>query len=248
MKYAILSDIHEDIVSLRLAFNKIEKLRCEEIICLGDISGFSSRNHNHFDTRNASESLRLIRENCSIIIAGNHDLYSAQKIPEIVNDFTYPFNWYSLDYPSKKALSEDKVWLYEKDELNHLYAKSDIDFLQTIPEFVVLNTNGENVFLSHYIYPNISGSDQGFYSRADEFELHKVFMKKHKCNFSFAGHRHYLGLYIASNNKIIEKRFDRKYLMQEDSCVLIPPIVGNSFGNGFCVFDSVNQTVEAKRI
>ncbi len=248
MKYAILSDIHEDVVSLRLAFNKIEKLRCEEIICLGDISGFSARNHNHFDTRNASESLRLIRENCSIIIAGNHDLYSAQKTPETVNGFVYPPNWYELDYPSKKALAEDKVWLYDHDELKDLYANSDLDFLQTLPEYKVLETNNGNVFLSHYIFPNISGSDQEFYSKSEEFDLHKSFMKKHQCQISFAGHRHYLGLFISSDSKIIEKRFDRKYSLLGNSCVLVPPIVGNSFGNGFCIFDSNNQTIEAKRI
>ena len=68
MKYAIITDIHEDIVNLKFAFQKIEKLGCDQVICLGDISGFCAPHYHYYDTRNATECLQLIREKCEIII------------------------------------------------------------------------------------------------------------------------------------------------------------------------------------
>lgn len=100
MRYAIISDIHEDIVNLRKAFTKIKKTGVDKIVCLGDISGFSVRHYSFIDLRNASECLGLIREECDIIIAGNHELHAVGKTPGITPLFSYPGNWYENDFPA----------------------------------------------------------------------------------------------------------------------------------------------------
>lgn len=248
MRYAIISDIHEDVVHLTLAFKKIEKLKCDEIICLGDISGFSVPHFNYFDTRNARECLRLLRENCKIIISGNHDLHAAGKIPEINPDYKYPEEWFELNYHERLAESEGKVWLYDKDELNPLYTRSDIEFLRTLPEYHILETKDYNIFLSHYFYPNLTGSIRGFYSSSYDFEQHKKFMLDLNCHFGFSGHRHYTGLFVASDKGIIEKRFNRKYTPELNDCILVPPVAGNRIGNGFCIFDIDSLTVKVQHI
>ncbi|MBI9066740.1 MAG: metallophosphoesterase [Salinivirgaceae bacterium] len=248
MKYAIISDIHEDVVNLRLAFNKIEKLGCDEIICLGDISGFSARNYDHYDIRNASECLHLVRENCKIIIAGNHDLHSARKTPENSILFSYPHDWYALDYPTKKDLSKSKVWLYDADELDPLFTSADKEFLKSIPEVIIEKVGETSILFTHYIYPNVTGSAQVFYSEIDEFDLHKSFMKENECHVSFSGHQHYLGLLIASENMLVKKRYNRKYLVKEQDVVLVPPVIRNKYGSGICIFDTTQKTIEAKRI
>jgi Icc-related predicted phosphoesterase len=41
MRLAFISDIHEDVESLRRILRKAEKRGYDQLICLGDISGFS---------------------------------------------------------------------------------------------------------------------------------------------------------------------------------------------------------------
>jgi predicted phosphodiesterase len=248
MRYAIIADIHEDIVNLRLALKKIEKQHCNEVICLGDISGFSAIHCNHFDTRNARECLRILRENCKIIIAGNHDLHAIKKVPAISPDFCFPENWYDMDFEERVASSNGKVWLYDNDELNPLYSKADIEFLKMLPEFHILGDKQLNILLSHYIYPNLTGAGCAFYANPNEMEQHASFLTEKNCFASFAGHRHYSGLFIASNNHIIKKSYSRRYTLKKNDCILVPPVSESQIGNGFCIFDSEEFTVEAKRI
>lgn len=248
MRYAIIADIHEDVVNLKRALKKIDKLNCDEIICLGDISGFSVPHYNYFDTRDAHECLRLVREHCSIIIAGNHDLHAAQKTPSIKTNFDFPKSWYEMDYHERKKLSKGQVWLYEHDELDPLYSKEDISYLTSLPEYHILKTKTANIFLSHFIYPNLSGTMSSFYSEFDEFEQHKQFMRDHGCEISFAGHCHYSGLFIASNTAIVGKRFNKKYTPLKNDCFLVPPLAGNRIAKGFCIYDSEANYIQTKRI
>lgn len=247
MRYAIITDIHEDIVNLKFALKKIEKLNCDEIICLGDISGFSVPHYNYFNTRNAHECLNLIRNNCKIIIAGNHDLHAARKIPIISPDFKYPDLWYKMDYNERMNESTGLVWLYDNNELNPMYTHSDIDFLQTLPEYHILDTKEHRILLSHFIYPNLTGSAREFYSFVEDFEFHKKYMSDLDCHFGIAGHRHYAGLFVASDKEIIEKRYKREYTPKLNDCILAPPITGARNSNGFCIFDTDSFTIEAAR-
>ena len=248
MKYAIITDIHEDIVNLRFALNKIQKFKCDEIICLGDISGFSAPHYSYYDTRNASECLRLIRENCSIIISGNHDLHAARLTPKINPEFDYPANWYQLDYNERKLLSNDGVWLYEHDELSPLYTKHDIEYLKTLPELHLLKADAKNILLSHYCFPNLTGSSRTFYNFIEDFEAHHNFMKQNNCHFSFTGHRHFAGLLIAGNDNLIGLRLGKKHQLKNGDCVLVPAITGKRNGNGFCIYDSTTNSIESIRI
>lgn len=58
MKIAIISDIHEDVVSLQLALKKIIKTGCDKIVCPGDISGFSMAHYNYHHHRNGHECMK----------------------------------------------------------------------------------------------------------------------------------------------------------------------------------------------
>jgi len=247
MKIAFISDIHEDVVSLRLALRKIEKLGCDEVICLGDISGFNARHQHFFDLRSASKCLKMVRENCSIVIAGNHDLHAARKIPVNSPGFTYPPNWHTLDFPTRQAYAENKVWLYDKDELPALYSNAEVDYIANLPEVKVKKYELFSVLLSHYIYPNITGNMALFYENEQEYRQHFEYMQSEKCRYSFAGHRHYAGLMVVRARQVIKKGFNRTVKLQDNNCVMIPSIVKNNFNNGFCIFDSDKQTVTAKR-
>jgi len=157
MKLAFVSDIHEDVVSLRIAMQKIEKAKPDQIICLGDISGYNAIHYNYINTRNAHECLNIIRANCSIILLGNHDFNAIRKIPDFSPGFDYPQNWYELDYYEKKHIANNRLWSYDDAELNPKYRTSDITFLKSLNQVEILEVENQKLLLSHYVYPNITG-------------------------------------------------------------------------------------------
>lgn len=248
MKLAIISDIHEDVVNLQHVLRQIGKENCDQIICLGDIAGFSNQYYHHSDTRDASECLRLVRENCSIIIPGNHDLHAIQKIPENIKGFEYPDNWYEFDGLKQSKIGDDRVWLYNDDELEAGFSKKDKEFIDLLNELEVFNIEETGILFTHFIYPNLTGSLRTFYFDNVDFNAHKAFMAEYGCNISFSGHRHYLGLLISSESSLIDRGFNKKYLVQQGDCIMVPPVVGNRFESGFCIFDIDNFNLIAKRI
>ena len=61
-KIAIISDIHSNLEALKTVLKDIKKRNIDEIICLGDIVSKGI---------NTKECLKLIKENCHIVIKGN---------------------------------------------------------------------------------------------------------------------------------------------------------------------------------
>ena len=66
MKIAIISDIHGNLEALRATLDDIEKRKVDKIICLGDIIAKGVH---------PKECIKLIRENCEIVLQGNCDLH-----------------------------------------------------------------------------------------------------------------------------------------------------------------------------
>lgn len=66
MKVAIISDIHGNLEALKTVLRDIEKRQVDKIICLGDIiaKGVHSK-----------ECIKLVKENCEIVLQGNCDFY-----------------------------------------------------------------------------------------------------------------------------------------------------------------------------
>lgn len=76
-KIAIIADIHGNLEALNTVLEDIKKRGIRRIFCLGDIIGKGSNSH---------ECIKLVRENCEIVIQGNNDIvflednYSNQNI------------------------------------------------------------------------------------------------------------------------------------------------------------------------
>ena len=247
MRIAIITDIHEDITSLQNAFRKIEKAKCDEVVCLGDISGFSYH-YNYQSNRSAHECLRLIRLNCKHVIIGNHDIHAARIIPEICNFFDYPKDWYELDYHHRYELASNVLWLHEEDDLDPLYKKSDIEYLKYLPQYIVLEADGMKILFSHYIYPNISGLKREFYTYGDEFLQHFEFMESLDCSVSFTGHTHTNGFFTATRNKYKDYKYKSTIIKKEPICIGIPPISNQRKRSGFCIFNTNDRKVQVLRV
>lgn len=62
MRYGIISDIHGNLEALERVLEELKGI--DEVICLGDIVGYGA---------NPNECCELVRENCGIVLMGNHD-------------------------------------------------------------------------------------------------------------------------------------------------------------------------------
>ena len=65
MKLAVISDIHSNLQALKEALRIIDRIGVDKIYCLGDIVGYGG---------NPNECVALVRERCSTVLKGNHDL------------------------------------------------------------------------------------------------------------------------------------------------------------------------------
>ncbi len=64
MKYAVLSDVHANIVALDAALADVAALGIDRVVCLGDVVGYGPA---------PAETLERIRTCSAAVIAGNHD-------------------------------------------------------------------------------------------------------------------------------------------------------------------------------
>ncbi len=76
MKTAIISDIHSNLDALTAVFDRIDSLRPDRIICLGDIVGYGAE---------PNECVDLFRRHSIPAVLGNHDQAVSGDLP--VDDF-----------------------------------------------------------------------------------------------------------------------------------------------------------------
>ena len=233
----MITDIHEDLISLEAALRSIEKFKCDKIVCLGDISGYSIPYYDYLNSRNAHDCLRLVRAYCEIVILGNHDIHAASIIPKYCTFFDFPEDWYSLNYHQRHTLANNTLWLHEENDLNPLYKEEDLEYLRSLPEYVTVEESGVKILLTHYAFPNISGLKKEFYTYADEYTQHFEFMDSIDCSISFTGHAHVKGFTLASPKKFKQYRYKEINLTTTPCCIGIPPITSLNKRNGFCIFD-----------
>lgn len=65
MRVAVVADVHANLAALQACMREIEKQSPERILCLGDVVGYSAE---------PAECIDIVRERCSVVLAGNHDV------------------------------------------------------------------------------------------------------------------------------------------------------------------------------
>ncbi|MBU0488432.1 MAG: metallophosphatase family protein [Bacteroidetes bacterium] len=244
MKIAIFSDIHEDYPRLAEASKLAEKKKCDQCFCLGDITGYSAPYYTHFETRDANSCVELVKSKCAYSVSGNHDLFALRKIPEFKAGFDYPETWYSLDFSVRQKLSQGLLWLYEDEELSPLLDQTSKKYLNDLPEYQIATLNDQDFLLSHFILPDISGSQRSFPIDSDDYVQHFEFMEENNCMIAFCGHAHPEGALIATSRKVKTLIFGVHSLKERPQIIIAPPIASSRRTNGFMIFDIGEMTIE----
>ena len=99
MRIAIISDIHGNLEALTRALEIIEEEHVDDTVCLGDTVGYGA---------NPNECLNLVREQCSVVLLGNHD--AAATDLTIANQFTLNAQLSAI-WTFGKLLEENKNFL-----------------------------------------------------------------------------------------------------------------------------------------
>jgi len=249
MKIGFVADIHEDCKRLEEALFLLDSHHCDEIVCLGDIVGYSVPHYGYLKSRDAHAVIELVRKKCSVVVVGNHDLYAIRKLPKHKAGFTYPKNWYRLDYSTRKEYveqSNSNVYLYEDNELSALLNEEDRQYLHDLPEYVVKEVDGVKLFFSHYAYPDLVGNTAFEPFKSEDVSAHFRFMKQHGALLGFSGHDHCEGIMKFTPEAVEHQSFGITQLDRKTPTWLHGPCVANgTFANGVMIFDTLNFTVEA---
>jgi predicted phosphodiesterase len=64
MKIAVISDIHANLEALEVCLAKIDELKADKIICLGDLVDYCAQ---------PNECIELVKKNADVVLLGNHD-------------------------------------------------------------------------------------------------------------------------------------------------------------------------------
>ncbi len=248
MRLAIISDIHEDVVNLTKALRMIEKANCDEIICLGDIVGFSVPYYKYIETRNANRCISLISENVKYVVAGNHDHYAIRKLPTIVPGFNLPADWYELPFYKRKELAANQLWLFEDNELSALLDDQSKEYINNLPEMTTIQAENLKILLTHFLSPDITGITKNFIYTSGGFSSHHELMIGHEASLSLFGHTHQNGMYIfdcGNGNPIISK----KTKISASLCSIGIPAIASSNGfSGFAILDTEKCSIEVRSI
>ncbi len=237
MKIGFIADIHEDITMLRSAIDTLNAAQCDQIVCLGDIIGFSTHSQRHHGREDADACVALVRTQCSVAVAGNHDLYGARRIPEHKAGFPYPANWYDLSRKKRESRGDGKLWTYDDHDIPAQLSNTSLEFLLSLREYAVLEADGIRLFISHFAYPDLSGSLIRSLGVIRNLEKHFSFMHEWNCQIGFSGHGHPEGAVRSYGGELETLSFGLHTLPHRRQWLVCPCVTKTERSSGVLTFD-----------
>ena len=182
MRIAIISDIHGNIHALENVEKDIRERQVDEIVCLGDMLNFGAF---------PKECLDWVRENCSVVLRGEHDTFTAMCDDILL---TNPEAIKSAD------------WTYEQ------LSEEDLKYISDLP----LDLDYKNVVLTHD-EPSVPGSMYFITSLKDAKET----MTCYKEQICFYGHVHIPLLFVKDNERIKVIQNPTEYSLKDNEKYLV---------------------------
>ena len=248
MRIGLICDIHEDFRSLKEALRQLERRNCDELICLGDIVGFDISCYEPGQLRNPSACIAAIRSNCRHVVVGNHDLFALKKTPQSVHAFAFPPDWYELSLQERRALSDNRVWLYETESTTTRLNRRERKYLEALPEHLVLKLSNQFVHFSHSYHPDLTGSLMLRPHNPWDLREHLQILKNSRCSYGFSGHMHPNGVIVGREDDIRKASFGRLGLEQNLAQYSCPGISDGNGAQGFTIIDVADMSIESFRL
>jgi len=245
MKIGIISDVHEDAIRLQESIKSLEKLGCDEYVCLGDISGFDPRFYSYIYSKDFKYCMDMIKSYCKIIIPGNHDLFHLKRIPENNPEFQFPNDWYELPIEIRRKLGGKYVWLYEKEyPINSSYFDENV--FSNFDSQIVVTYDGLSILFSHSITPDLSGMMRKKPRKKHDFFKHLENIENKQCLIGISGHLHPNGLLKVDRKKIYNPKFTKLDIPSDKITQFIVPCVADGMqDNGYTILDTINLSIES---
>lgn len=244
MKIGFLSDIHEDYAALRKAVELLEKAQCDVLVCLGDIVGFSFPYQRTLRGRDAEACVALIREHCVASVAGNHDLFAIRRVPRHAAGFPYGEDWYALDEAERRRRAGTRLWQYDECDVPRRLSAGAEEYLRSLPECAVAHLGGLPIFLSHFRFPDLSGSLVRSL-RSDHLHEHFDFVRSHGCQLGFSGHGHPEGVARAEGGSLVFDGFGPYAVHRGEQWIVSPAVARTGRASGVLAFDTRSFDLEA---
>ncbi len=151
MQLALISDIHSNLPALETVIERIDEENIDAIICLGDVVGYGP---------DPAACLEIIRNRCSGVVLGNHDLAVAEKRFQA-----------NLPRDGRKAAQ------HNRNALN----KEDLDYLRSLP-FVI--EEYEATFV------HATPQNPELWLRMTSYQMSQVQFEHFQTSVCFQGHTH----------------------------------------------------------
>jgi predicted phosphodiesterase len=134
----------------------------------------------------------------------------------------------------------------------------DLLYLNMLPDYMVIEPEGSAILLSHYLYPDFTGSSMAFVRRLNQLEGLHGYMLVNELNLAFAGHDHPAGVgfgYPSAPRWDSRIRrafhympFHRYELDGQMMVCLLPALATRSGRAGFSIWDTKNRTLEVMHL
>lgn len=150
MKLEIITDIHNNLTALKTVTEKLNQMKCDKIICCGDIIGIGPC---------PEETVQYVMQIPNLIaVRGNHEKYLLEGMPS--------------EYPNEENMGYEEMKHHKWE--HSLLSEKSIAFLKSLPyktDFVLEN---KKISVLHYCMDH-NGHYINFKTNPSENELKRMF-------------------------------------------------------------------------
>ncbi len=194
MPFAIISDIHSNLIALEAVFGDIADRNVSEVICLGDVVGYGPE---------PGACLDLVIEHCSVCLMGNHDyavLYEPFNFNAGAESACF---WTRAQLESEPdAEKRERRWDFLGEMTFKHVATSENKMLK---EMVFVHGSPRRP-VNEYVFPDDVYTNPG--------KIHSLFERIGK--ICFVGHTHVPGVFLDTPDFYSPDEVDNEYELSEN--------------------------------